>query len=263
MKNFGRRILATAAAFLGFAGAAHADSVFLHYNVDTAMTVTNGNTNATVRVRAFVKQQGNSDHQRLVISVAGLDPQTPYTLLAQVGDDPSNTVSVATFTTTRSGAGKVSYFQNRALKGHGHNGHGSGVNKHALPDSINPLSTVRVFSVADTNGVVLLTASMHESASLAYEMAATFVNTGNDPNAIGCMAVAIQEGQVQFRLFAAGQSSEYGLMVNGAPVADYFTDYTGRINVGVFPSGAPSPLKFQSVAMRNAARAVVLESVIR
>src|SRR5947207_34317 len=78
-------------------------------------------------------------------------------------------------------------------------------------------------------------------------------NSGTDPFALGCLAVAWQAGAVQFRMFATGQSSEFTFCVNGTPVQTYPADATGYIGVGAFPAAAPSPLKFRDVSLRNAA----------
>lgn len=237
-------------------------STYITYSVDTAFVSTGIDTNAAGTVRAFVKQHGNSDHQKLAIKVSNLDPQTPYTLTATIGDSVDAT-NVVTFTTTTSGKASISYFQNKALTTNGHKGKGAGVNKHALPAALAPLNEVRYLSVVNTNGEVVLSVNLHASESLSYEVATTFVNTGNDPDAIGCMAMAVQSGHVQFRLFAAGQSSKYSLWVNDEQVGSYSPDVTGRINVGLFPSKAPSPLAFREVVVKDASDAVVLESTVK
>jgi hypothetical protein len=256
--------MAALLALFGFslgAFAAPVGSTFVSYSVDAPFGSTGSDTNAAGTVRAFVKQHGNSDHQRLAIKLSNLDPRTPYTLLAVVGDavDP---VTVTTFATGPSGNGSISYFQNGALKTNGHKGRGAGVSKHALPARLAPLADVSYLSIADTNGEVVLSVSLHEAQSMSYEVATTFANTGSDPDAIGCMAMAIQSGFTQFRLFAAGQSSQYSLWVNDSPVANYFADSTGSIAVGSFPAKAPSPMKFREVCVKNLADAIVLKSTM-
>ncbi len=236
----------------------------IHYNVDTALTATGVDPNASGRVSAFLKQQGNSDHQRFRLTVAGLTAQASYTLLALIDDDAgTNWVVVTHFNTSLRGGKSLKYFVNRALKKPGRAGPGAGRNKFALPDALDPLPQVRAVSVTKSNGDVVLTANLHEAAGLSYSVASTFVNTGADPEAIGCLAMAIQGGVVQFRLFAAGQSSEYSFWVNEAPVANYPADFGGRISIGVFPHKAPSPLGIRAVSVRNPSNAVVLESQVR
>jgi len=234
----------------------------VRYKVDEALVSSGVDADATGRVQAFVKQQGNSDHQRLRVTVNDLDPKTPYTLLALVGTN-EEWIAVTEFTTSSGGKGKVTYFQNRALTDDGHNGDGAGVNKHALPEGINPLTDVRALAIADSNGVTVLSVNLHESLAMEFELSSIFNNTGSDPDAIGCVAVACQNGSVQFRLFAAGSSSEYTFCVNDAPVATYDADWAGRISIGAFPSGAPSPLMFKTLDVRNGGNTVVLKGDIR
>ena len=72
----------------------------------------------------------------------------------------------------------------------------------------------------------------------------------------------MQQGHLQFRLFAAGQGDQFTFLVNDSPVGTYATDYTGRISVGAFPSAAPSPLAFRKLGVRNANDDLVLESTV-
>jgi len=236
-------------------------TTYIRYSVAGSFVASDLDTNASGSVTAFVKQQGNSDHQKLTIKVKALDPLTPYVLLAQVGDD-TNLVTVTNFVTGARGARTISYSQNRALRDNGHKGKGSGVNKRTLPAALSPLTDVRVFVVANTNGEVVLTADLHASPTLDFQMASTFMNTGTDPNAIGCVAMAVQNGFTEFRLFAGGQSSEYKLEVNSTPVATYHADFTGRIAVGMLPPGAPSPMRVRSMTLRNAAEEAILASSV-
>ena len=98
---------------------------------------------------------------------------------------------------------------------------------------------------------------------MQFELTTVFQNSGTDAVAIGCLAVACQGGGVQFRLLAAGDSSRFTLCVNGSSVESYDADAAGRISVGVFPNGAPSPLDFRDLCVRNNADAVVLQSEVR
>jgi hypothetical protein len=197
------------------------------------------------------------DRQRLRVLVAQLEPRATYTLLAQIGDEP-NLFSVTNFTTTPAGRGSILYIHNRALNGRAVRP----PTKRSLPEGMKPVTQARTIAVANANGEIVLTASLHESASMNFEMARILENTGSDPQAAGCLAVACQGGGVQFRLFATGQSSELTFCVNETPVATYPTDEAGRIRVGVFPNASPSPMTFQKLSLRNASNDVVLESIV-
>jgi hypothetical protein len=215
------------------------------------MTPTGVDADANGRVQAFLRKAGSSDHYRLRISTAGLDPRTSYTVLAQLGDDP-NFVAVANFTTTGRGSGRVIYVSGK-----------NGNSKRALPEALAPVLAVRALAVANTNGEIVLTVDLHKAESMRFELASIFENTGNDMLAIGCVAVAYQNGDVQFRMFAGGSDTQFSFYVNGNKVETYNADSTGRISVGVFPPAAPSPLDFRNLSLRNSADTVVLQSDIR
>jgi hypothetical protein len=227
------------------------------YFVEDDFTSTGLDTDASGHVQALVNQKGQRHLQRLRVTVAHLDPGTPYSLLAAIGDD-TNLVAVANFKT--SGSGRAIIMQQRkvvrekVLR--------TSV-KHTLAEALTPLAEVHTLAVVNTNGEVVLTVSLHESASLQFELTSVFNNTGADYEAVGCVAVAVQSGHLQFRLFAAGQGSQFTLDINDRSVGTYASDETGRINVGAFPSAAPSPLAFRKLSVRNSEDAIVLESTLR
>jgi hypothetical protein len=224
------------------------------YSVDEDFVATGVDANARGHVSAKVKHKGNVQSQRIRLTVAQLDPNTPYTLLASMGED-SDPVAVADFNTTSSGRAVLNQVQTRVL-----DKVRRVPKRRVLADALNPLLDVRSLAVVNTNGEVVLTVDLHNAPSLHFELTSVLASTGNDPAAIGCLAVAWQSGYLQFRLFAAGQSSQYTFSVNDAPVGTYLADYTGRISVGVFPPAAPSPLTFRKLSLRNADDIVVLES---
>ena len=227
----------------------------VQYSADQLMTSTGVEAEASGRVQVFLKQQGTSDHQRLRLLVGGLDARTPYTLRAQIGED-TNFVTVSTFSTTLAGNASVLYLQNGVSKT-------VRKKKHALPELLASLTEVRALTVANTNGDAILTVNLHESPSMRFELSSVFSNSGSDADAIGCLAVSTQSGHVQFRLFAAGQSSAFSFWVNDQSVATYTTDTAGRISIGAFPTRAPSPLLFRKLRVRNADNEVVLQTDVR
>jgi hypothetical protein len=226
------------------------------YFVEEDFTATGLDADASGHVQALVNQKGQRHLQRLRVTVAHLDSRTPYVLLAATGED-TNLVAVANFKT--SGSGRAVIMQQRkvvrkkVLRTS---------EKHTLSESLTPLAEVHTLAVANTNGEVVLIISLHESSSLQFELTSVFNNTGADYEAVGCVAVAVQSGHLQFRLFAAGQGGQLTLDVNDSPVGTYATDETGRIYVGAFPSAAPSPLAFRKFSVRNSEDAIVLESTV-
>lgn len=221
----------------------------LRYRVATELASSGWDDNAKGRVRVLVRELGASSHARLRLTVAHLDPRTSYTLLAVIGDD-TNYVAVTNFLTGPSGRAHLVY----SRKSHG---------AHQLPALLGELAEVSAVAIANTNGEIILSADLHGSESMKFMLTSVLANSGTDPFALGCLAVAWQGGAVQFRLFATGQSSEFTFCVNGAPVQTYPADTAGYIGVGVFPATAPSPLKFRAVSLRNAIDQVVLQSDVR
>jgi len=220
-------IVLFAGALIAQAGPRAATSI--RYSVDAAMTPAAYNSAASGRVQAYSKKVGPSNHHRLRIHAAGLDPKTDYTVLAQIGDD-TRFVVVTNFTTGPRGTARVVYVNTSSVS-----------SRRALPEMLNPVSSVRAIAIADSNGNVVLSTDLHHAESMQFELTSIFDNTGNDAAAIGCVAVACQGGGVQFRLFAAGQSSQFTFCVNDAPVETYTAGVTG-ISVGAWPGSAPSPL---------------------
>ena len=223
----------------------------MRYSVDTVLVSTGVDEDAAGRVQISQHKGAAADQYRVRISVTGLDARTGYTVLAQLGEDP-NFVVVTNFTTNPRGSARIVYVSGK-----------NGNSKRALPEAVAPVLNVRALAVANTNGEIVLSVDLHKSESMKFELASIFENTGTDMLAIGCVALAYQNGSIQFRLFAGASSSQLTFCVNGTPVETYSTDLSGRINVGLFPSGAPSPLEFRTLSLRNGDDAVVLQSEVR
>jgi hypothetical protein len=227
-----------------------------HYVVNEDFTNTGFDSDARGHVKALVKQRGQSHLQRLRVTVAKLDPSTPYQLLATTGDD-TNFLIVAAFTTTRAGRAVIQQ-QRHEVRDQVR----PAAKRFVMAEPLAPLTEVRTLAVADTNGVVILTLDLHAAPSLEFALTSVLQNTGADFTAVGCVAVALQNGYLQFRMFATGQGGQFKLLVNDSPVGTYAADFAGRVNVGLLPPSAPSPLKFRHLALQNADDEVVLESIV-
>lgn len=226
------------------------------YHVDEDFIATGLDSDARGRVRALVKQRGVSHLQRLRVTLAKLDPGTPYQLLAATGDD-TNLFPVANFITTHAGRAVVMQQRHQVRERVRPT-----PKKQLLSEVLAPLTEVRTLAIANTNGEVVLTVDLHAAPSLQFELTSVLKSTGADYAAVGCLAVAVQQGHLQFRLFAAGQGAHFTFLVNDSPVGTYRADYTGRISVGAFPSAAPSPLAFRKLGVRNTDDDLVLESTV-
>jgi hypothetical protein len=255
VKNIRKQTLFGAVAFFACAllvQAAPGDAHYVRYHVEAAFDKTDVDTDASGEVLAVVRERGKSEVQRLRLNFSNLDARATYTLLARI-DGETEFAEVDTFTTSSAGKARIAYVQTS----------GSAKKKRALPPALNPLTGVQSLAIANTNGEVVLTVDLHAAERMSFELASVLENTGNDPDAIGCLAVSCFEGNVQFRLIAAGQSSLYTLSVNEKPVATYQANAAGTVVVGAFPAGAPSPLAFKRVSMQDVSAQVVLQSELR
>ncbi len=241
-------------ASVWLAGAAPANS--LRYLVEEDFTAAGPDADARGHAQVLVKQKGASHIQRLRVTLANLDPGTPYQLLATTGDD-TNFFAVADFTTTA--AGRATVMQQRVQA---KDKIRRTAPKRVLAEPLAPLTEVRTLAVANTNGEVVLTVDLHAAPALQFELTSVFQSTGVDAAAVGCLVVAVQKGGVQFRLFAAGQSPQLKFHVNDSLVGTYAADFAGRINVGFLPYAAPSPLAFRTMSVRNAVDDLVLKSTV-
>lgn len=219
------------------------------YNVSADLISSGLDTDAKGQVQVTARARAGAESARLRLGLSKLDPKTDYTLVIQRGED-TNFVVVTNFTTSAAGRARLVYTDKSA-------------GARALPASLADLPDVEVIAILNTNHEVMLSLNLHEAEGMTFQLTSVLQNSGADPFALGCLAVARQGGAVQFRMFATGQSSEFTLLVNDAPVQTYQADASGQIGVGVFPPAAPSPLSFRKVALRNAGHEVVLESNVR
>jgi hypothetical protein len=202
-------------------------------------------------VQALERNNGRADNQRLRITAKHLDANKTFWLLAQLGDSSDWTV-VTSFKSSARGRGRVTYLQTAAAN-----------SRRAFPDGIHAVTEARVLAIADETGYVILSVNLHAANTMRFELATVFENAGTDMLALGCLAVACENGGVQFRLLATAQSSQLTFCVNDAPVATYAPDATGLFRAGVLPFSAPSPLLFKKMTLRNASEQVVLQTDVR
>lgn len=263
MKNIGMKLFTTLTVLLGMALVTHAQSdTSVRYSVDTQFVAVGSDADANGRVQVFAKRQDENDVQRLRIRLAGLDASTSYTLNATLDD--GSTVAMTTFTTDESGAAVIIYLQNNGVTQSSQAMRRARAKRLSLPMNVPQVTSISSISVVNGSAETVLSANLYAAESLNYVVSSVFANTGVDADAMGCVAFALQEGTVQFRLFALGQpNSQYTLSVNGQDVTTYLSDYSGRIAVGVTPQNAPSLLGYRTLALKNSDGAAVLETTIR
>jgi hypothetical protein len=201
----------------------------------------------------IVKHKGAAEVERLRLVLSHLDARSTYRLLASVGDE-TNLVVVSEFTTTPSGRALVLGLnpgKKRTI-----------AKRRKLAAELIPLVEVTKLAVANSNGDIVLTVDLRSSPSLNFQLSSVLTSTGVDPTAVGCVAVAIQDGNTQFRLFAAGASSSFTVLVNESPIGIYPAGPGGRISLGALPPSAPSPLSFKSFSILNADTDEILTTTV-
>jgi hypothetical protein len=256
MKSF-KGITLTVAVFLGVllvqtvAVAKKGGTSILHFMIHATMV----GSNATGSVDAKLNQQGNADNQRLTITVANLDSNTTYHLLALLNDD-TNLTAVVDFDTDANGAATLNYSHVGSSHGHGH-GPGS-----ALPDALNPLSNIGNLVVQDASTQEVLVADFTAPDSLQYLVKRAMTNDGAEPSAAASLRIHASQKLVQFQLNASGltTSSTYFLAVNDAIASNLTSDAKGRLGIKSLPSGSPDILDIHQLAILNSSSNSVLST---
>jgi hypothetical protein len=144
----------------------------LQFNFVTVMTNTDVQPNASGNVNCKLDRRGTASNLQLKISLAKLDPNTPYQLIAYIDDD-TNSTSVTQFTTGANGAFAVTYVQKANAR--------SG--EKLLPNALNPICSVRELDIVNGSGQTILQADLMDPDRLQYRLKRFMDNTGFIPAA--------------------------------------------------------------------------------
>jgi hypothetical protein len=217
---------------------------------ETDMTNAGVDPDATGKINVTASQ-GNANNQQLNISLANLDPNTAYQLIAFIGDD-TNAMSIAEFTTDRNGTFTVSYVK----KSHGK------PNPHAepLPNALDPMCNVRELDIVNGNTETVLQAVLASPDQWHYLVIHSMNNTGFLPAAVGNLLILAGPRSTLFWLRASGLTprTDYSLTINGNVVQTSTSDKTGRLNLTTLPPGSPDVLDIHTVALTDVRGNVVL-----
>jgi len=112
----------------------------------TDMVNTGVDDDASGKISGTLLRTGNASNQRLKLSLANLDPNTAYQLIAFMGDE-TNPRSVAEFTTDSNGTFTVTYVQ----KCPGNSSRGG----EPLPHAMDPISHIHQLDIVKAGNVVL------------------------------------------------------------------------------------------------------------
>lgn len=116
----------------------------IHFRMD--MVNTGVDEDASGKLSGILIRNGYASNQRLSLSLANLDPNTMYQLMAFVGDD-TYPRSVAEFTTDPNGAFAVTYVQKCPGKPSRHG--------EPLPNAVDPISRIHQLDILQDGNVVL------------------------------------------------------------------------------------------------------------
>ena len=136
--------LAVAVMFLHYDASGGTPILNVMFKLD--MVNTGVDINASGKISGTLLRNGHISNQRLKLSLAHLETNTVYQLIAFIGDE-SNPRSVAEFTTDASGAFAVTYVQ----KCPGNSSPGG----EPLPNAVDPISRIHQLDIVQAGNVVL------------------------------------------------------------------------------------------------------------
>jgi len=169
----------------------------------------------------------------LDITLAQLEPNATYQLLAALGDD-TNYTQVTEFTAGTNGKAAFRYVS----IGTSHNPNaGLGHWKTALPEVLDPICDIRALAVADSSTQAVLTADLTSPDKLQYQIKRWLDNAPAYPNAAAELRLMATTNAMQFKLRGYGlePGQSYLLAVNGGGVDTNTADINGRLSFTNLP----------------------------
>ncbi len=225
------------------AAAGQAGPSALNFNLNTAMMNTGVDLNAAGRIQWTLTRQGSTNNQRFVISLANLDPNTAYQLIAFLGDDTEST-SITGFTTNKNGAFAVAYLKDSNKP----------PSLQTLPNALDPLCNVSELDIVNGSMATVLRADLTNPDKGQY--LASMSNTGFIPAAAGKLRIIATPLSTQFLLQASrlAPNTDYRLTVNGDASQTDTSDISGKLVLMDLPEGSPDVFDIQMFALSDSAR---------
>lgn len=216
----------------------------LQFSIKEPMTNNEIEPGASGKVQASQAQQGNANNQKIAISVAGLTPNTDYSLFASTTDN-NDLTDILDFTTDKHGKAKFNF--------------SSKSSKKILPLPVDSVSQLLEFDVVNADSVAVLTSDVRDPQSLKL----TIQRDISANNVTASLQIKSSKKKTQFKLTASGLTpdTDYQLVLNGTPVQTVTSDDNGNLTL----NEAPLPdniLDLQSVALWDTANTVIVETTV-
>lgn len=239
--------LATAVMLTNFQAAAAPKVTILHFNFKTTMTSVGGSfgdTDPTGKIDATLTRRGDVSNQRLMITLANLEPNTTYEMVAFLGED-TNSTSVAEFTTDKKGKSKVLYVKN------GQRATPRG--RQPLPNALDPLCNIREINVLNTNAETVLHAVLTNPDKGPYMVSGRMNNVGFNPASVGDFRIMANTRSTKFRMTASGltPNTDFLLLINGNILQTNTAGSKGKLTLTALPAGSPNVLDIHTVALTD------------
>lgn len=233
----------------------------MQFSSKTSMINTGVDPNASGKVNVTLSRQGNANHQQLDISLANLDANTAYQLVAFLGDD-TNTSFMVGFTTDTKGGFLVSY-----VKRNEGNSNPRGElfrdtldplsifhKAKPLPNALDPLCDVRELDIVNTNMETVLQAVLTSPDKGNYLVRRSMNHTGFLPAAIGELFIQADPHSTRFQLQSSGLTpfANYHLVINENIAPASMSDRFGKLTLTNLPAGSSNVLDIQTVALTDA-----------
>lgn len=238
-------LIVATAALLPHSDMIAAQPTIMHVNFKTTMTTNGGvgDANDQGQVDVTVTRRNSISNQRLAISLANLEPNTTYQVVALIGDD-ANQKSVAELTTDNRGDYKVLHVKN------GKNGTPRG--RAIVPLVLDPLCNVRELNVLNTNAELVLRAVLTNPDKGPYMVKGPLKNTGFIPAVAGNFRIMDTPNFTRFRLTASGlvAHTDYLLFINGIVIQTNTANVKGKLSLSALPAGL-NGLDIHSLALTD------------
>ena len=224
----------------------------VNFTSTTAMVNTSTNTGFGIRdasglINMTMNTKGNISNQQLKVSVASLNPNAAYGLIAYLGND-TNATSITNFITSPKGSFTVSYVKN------------SPVNililkMTPLPTALDPMCNIRELAIVNGNTNIVLWADLTNPDQGQYLVRRSMTNPGFLPAAAGSLLIQATTQSIIFELQASHltPNTSYRLAVNDNLAQPSLSDNAGKLILTNLPPNSPDVLDIQLVALTDGA----------